>query len=143
VLVDTAGGQIAMALGLRGPTYAVVSACATVSHAIGEGAELVRRGDADAVLAGRTAACIHPLLFAGVVMLEELGHARSRGAAIYPEVPGYGARACAVVFGESISFTGIACNRRGYKKHPSSCASRSSALWRQAAEAVATGFPTQ
>jgi 3-oxoacyl-[acyl-carrier-protein] synthase II len=126
ILVDSASGQIAIALGIRGPNYAVVSACATGSHAIGEGAELVRRGDADAVLAGGTEACIHPLLYAGfcsmrglvaeeddparasrpfdatragfvmgegagVVMLEELDHAKARGATIYAEVLGYGA----------------------------------------------------
>ena len=52
VLVDSASGQIAIDLGLRGPNYAPVSACATGSHAVGEGAELIRRGDADVVLAG-------------------------------------------------------------------------------------------
>ena len=126
ILVDSACGQIAIALGIRGPNYAVVSACATGSHAIGEGAELVRRGDADAMLAGGTEACIHPLLFAGfcamrglvaeeedpsqasrpfdatragfvmgegagILMLEELERATSRGATIYAEVIGYGA----------------------------------------------------
>jgi 3-oxoacyl-[acyl-carrier-protein] synthase II len=126
VLPDSASGQVAIALGLRGPNYAVVSACATGSHAIGEGAELVRYGIADAVLAGGTEACIHPLFFAGfcsmrglvhededpsrasrpfdatragfvmgegagLVMLEELEHARARGATIYAEVLGYGA----------------------------------------------------
>src|SRR5919198_784015 len=45
VLVDSASGQLAISLGLKGPNYAVVSACATGSHAIGEGAELVNRGD--------------------------------------------------------------------------------------------------
>jgi 3-oxoacyl-[acyl-carrier-protein] synthase II len=72
ILVDSACGQIAIALGIRGPNYAVVSACATGSHAIGEGAELVRRGDADAVLAGGTEACIHPLLFAGFCAMRGL-----------------------------------------------------------------------
>jgi 3-oxoacyl-[acyl-carrier-protein] synthase II len=126
VLPDSASGQVAIALGLRGPNYAVVSACATGSHAIGEGAELVQHGLADAVLAGGTEACIHPLFFAGfcsmrglvvedeepakasrpfdatragfvmgegagIVMLEELEHARRRGATIYAEVLGYGA----------------------------------------------------
>ncbi|MCC6224753.1 MAG: beta-ketoacyl-ACP synthase II [Thermoleophilia bacterium] len=126
VLPDSASGQVAIALGLRGPNYAVVSACATGSHAIGEGAELVQHGLADAVLAGGTEGCIHPLFFAGfcamrglvaeeddparasrpfdatragfvmgegagVVMLEELEHARARGATIYAEVLGYGA----------------------------------------------------
>ena len=46
VLVDSASGQLAISLGIRGPNYAVVSACATGSHAVGEGAELIKRGDA-------------------------------------------------------------------------------------------------
>jgi len=65
VLVDAASGQLAISFGFRGPNYAPVSACATGSHAIGEAAELIRRGDADAVLAGGAEACIHPLIFAG------------------------------------------------------------------------------
>jgi beta-ketoacyl-acyl-carrier-protein synthase II len=65
VLVDAASGQLAISLGFRGPNYAPVSACATGSHAIGEAAELIRRGDADAVLAGGAEACIHPLIYAG------------------------------------------------------------------------------
>src|ERR671910_933862 len=44
VLVDSASGQLAISLGIRGPNYAIVSACATGSHAIGEGAELIKRG---------------------------------------------------------------------------------------------------
>jgi 3-oxoacyl-[acyl-carrier-protein] synthase II len=74
VLPDSASGQVAIALGLRGPNYAVVSACATGSHAIGEGAELVRHGHADAVLAGGTEACIHPLFFAGFCSMRGLVH---------------------------------------------------------------------
>ena len=46
VLVDTASGQIAISLGIKGLNYAVVSACATGSHAIGEAAEVIKRGDA-------------------------------------------------------------------------------------------------
>ena len=57
VLVDSASGQLAISLGIRGPNYAPVSACATGSHAVGEGAELIRRGDADAVISGGTEAC--------------------------------------------------------------------------------------
>jgi 3-oxoacyl-[acyl-carrier-protein] synthase II len=72
VLVDSASGQIAISLGLRGPNYAVVSACATGSHAVGEGAELIRRGDADAVLAGGTEACMHPLILAGFCAMRGL-----------------------------------------------------------------------
>jgi 3-oxoacyl-[acyl-carrier-protein] synthase II len=72
VLVDSASGQLAIELGLRGPNYAVVSACATGSHAIGEGAELIKRGDADAVLAGGTEGCIHPLILAGFCTMRGL-----------------------------------------------------------------------
>jgi 3-oxoacyl-[acyl-carrier-protein] synthase II len=72
VLVDSASGQLAISLGYRGPNYAVVSACATGSHALGEGAQLVRRGDADAVLAGGTEACMHPLILAGFCAMRGL-----------------------------------------------------------------------
>jgi 3-oxoacyl-[acyl-carrier-protein] synthase II len=72
VLVDSASGQIAISLGLRGPNYAPVSACATGSHAIGEGAELIRRDSADFVLAGGTESCIHPLILAGFCAMRGL-----------------------------------------------------------------------
>jgi 3-oxoacyl-[acyl-carrier-protein] synthase II len=72
VLVDSASGQLAIALGVRGPNYAVVSACATGSHAVGEGAELIKRGDADAVLAGGSEACMHPLILAGFCAMRGL-----------------------------------------------------------------------
>jgi beta-ketoacyl-acyl-carrier-protein synthase II len=72
VLVDSASGQLAISLGIRGPNYAVVSACATGSHAIGEAAELIKRGDADAVLAGGAEACMHPLILAGFTAMRGL-----------------------------------------------------------------------
>jgi 3-oxoacyl-[acyl-carrier-protein] synthase II len=72
VLVDSASGQLAISLGIRGPNYAVVSACATGSHAIGEAAELIKRGDADAVLAGGAEACMHPLILAGFCAMRGL-----------------------------------------------------------------------
>ncbi|MCI0635875.1 MAG: beta-ketoacyl-ACP synthase II [Actinobacteria bacterium] len=72
VLPDSASGQVAISLGIRGPNYAVVSACATGSHAIGEGAEMIRYGYADAVVAGGTEACIHPLFFAGFCSMRGL-----------------------------------------------------------------------
>src|SRR4029453_7845403 len=125
VLGDSASGQLAISLGLRGPNYAPVSACATGSHAVGEAAEIVRRGDADAVLAGGTESCMHPIILAGftamrglvaededptrasrpfdatragfvmgegacVLLVEELAHARARGARVYAEILGYG-----------------------------------------------------
>src|SRR5690348_15733442 len=72
VLPDAASGQLAISLGYRGPNYAPVSACATGSHAVGEAAELVRRGDADAVLAGGAEACLHPLILAGFCAMRGL-----------------------------------------------------------------------
>jgi beta-ketoacyl-acyl-carrier-protein synthase II len=72
VLVDSASGQIAIDLGLRGPNYAPVSACATGSHAVGEGGETIRRGDADVVLSGGTEACMHPVILAGFCAMRGL-----------------------------------------------------------------------
>jgi 3-oxoacyl-[acyl-carrier-protein] synthase II len=79
VLVDSASGQLAISLGIRGPNYAVVSACATGSHTVGEGAELIKRGDADAVLTGGAEACMHPLILAGFSAM--------RGLAVEDEHP--------------------------------------------------------
>jgi 3-oxoacyl-[acyl-carrier-protein] synthase II len=72
VLVDTASGQLAISLGFRGLNYAPVSACATGSTAVGEAAEVIKRGDADAVLAGGAEACLHPLILAGFCAMRGL-----------------------------------------------------------------------
>jgi 3-oxoacyl-[acyl-carrier-protein] synthase II len=72
VLVDAASGQLAISLGIKGPNYAPVSACATGSHAVGEGAELIKRGDADVVLAGGAESCMHPLILAGFTAMRGL-----------------------------------------------------------------------
>jgi 3-oxoacyl-[acyl-carrier-protein] synthase II len=79
VLVDAASGQLAISLGIKGLNYAVVSACATGSHAIGEAAEIIKRGDADAMLAGGAEACMHPLILAGFTAM--------RGLAVEDEDP--------------------------------------------------------
>src|SRR6478609_9220280 len=63
----------------RGPNYAVVSACATGSHAVGEAAEMIKRGAADAVLAGGTESCLVPLILAGFTAM--------RGLAVEDEDP--------------------------------------------------------
>src|SRR5919197_5346513 len=84
VLVDSASGQLAISLGIKGPNYAVVSACATGSHAIGEAAELIKRGDADAVLAGGAEAAMHPLILAGFAAM--------RGLAVEEEHPPHASR---------------------------------------------------
>ena len=51
-LVNSASGQVAIGIGAKGPNMAVVSACATEAHAMGEAMETIRRGDADVMLAG-------------------------------------------------------------------------------------------
>jgi 3-oxoacyl-[acyl-carrier-protein] synthase II len=84
VLVDSASGQLAISLGIKGPNYAVVSACATGSHAIGEAAELIKRGDVDAAIAGGTEACIVPLIVAGFTAM--------RGLALEDENPPHASR---------------------------------------------------
>jgi 3-oxoacyl-[acyl-carrier-protein] synthase II len=65
ILVDTAAGQIAIDFGIKGPNMAVVSACATGVNAIGEAAEMVKRGDVDVAICGGTEACLAPLAVAG------------------------------------------------------------------------------
>jgi 3-oxoacyl-[acyl-carrier-protein] synthase II len=72
ILVDSVSGQLAISLGIKGPNYAVVSACATGSHAVGEAAEMIKRGDTDAVLAGGTESCLHPLILAGFTAMRGL-----------------------------------------------------------------------
>jgi 3-oxoacyl-[acyl-carrier-protein] synthase II len=72
VLPDTASGQIALQLGIRGPNYAPVSACATGSTSVGEAAEVIRRGDADAVLAGGAEAALTPVILAGFCAMRGL-----------------------------------------------------------------------
>jgi 3-oxoacyl-[acyl-carrier-protein] synthase II len=71
-LVDTATSYIATRLGVVGLNFAVVSACATGSHAIGEAAELIKRGRADVIVAGGTEACITPLVLAGFCQMQAL-----------------------------------------------------------------------
>jgi len=65
ILVDMAAGEIAIRHGLKGPNMAVVSACATGAHSIGEGAEMIRRGAADVMICGGGEAGIEPLAVAG------------------------------------------------------------------------------
>jgi 3-oxoacyl-[acyl-carrier-protein] synthase II len=65
MLPDAAGGQVAISFGMRGPNLALVSACATGTNAIGEAAEVVRRGAADVMIAGGTEAAIVSVAMAG------------------------------------------------------------------------------
>jgi beta-ketoacyl-acyl-carrier-protein synthase II len=72
MLADLAAGQIAILLGAKGPSWAPVSACATGAHAIGEAAAIIRRGDADVVLAGGSEAPITPAVVAGYASMGAL-----------------------------------------------------------------------
>jgi len=121
-------GHLASLFGAQGPNLNCLTACAASSQAVGEASELIRRGEADVMLAGGTHTMIHPfgvsgfvLLTAlstsndppekasrpfdrlrdgfvlgegaGMLVLEELEHARARGAKIYGELTGYGSTA--------------------------------------------------
>src|SRR5439155_1652796 len=128
MIADMAAGIVAMHTRAGGPNYAIVSACASSAHGIGEASEIIKRGDAIAMLAGGSEATITPLTMGafcqikavserndepdracrpfdldrdGFVMgegsvmfvLEEMEHARTRGARVLAEIVGYGASA--------------------------------------------------
>jgi 3-oxoacyl-[acyl-carrier-protein] synthase II len=69
---DIAAGLISIHLGLRGPNYATVSACASSAHAIGEAFRVIQRGDADLMLAGGTEATITPMTLAGFASMKAM-----------------------------------------------------------------------
>ena len=72
MLPDTGAGQVAIHFGLRGPNLAVVTACATGTNAIGEAAEMIRRGAADAMVAGGSEAAIVPVALAGFNVMDAI-----------------------------------------------------------------------
>ena len=122
---NMATGNVAIDIGAKGESIAIVTACATGTHSIGESFRMIKHGYQDVVLAGGTEAGITPLGIAGfanikaltksedktrasipfdkersgfvmgegagVIVLEELEHAKKRGAKIYAEIVGYGA----------------------------------------------------
>ena len=124
MISNMAAGNVSIALGLKGKSLNVVTACATGTNSIGEAFRAIQCGDAEVMLAGGTEAAVTPIGIAGfsalkalsesrdparcsipfdkdrsgfvmgegagVVVLEELEHARARGAHIYAEVLGYG-----------------------------------------------------
>ena len=65
MIADNATGQVSILTGAKGPNSTVVTACATGAHAIGDSMEILRRGDADAMICGGTEAAITPISLAG------------------------------------------------------------------------------
>jgi 3-oxoacyl-[acyl-carrier-protein] synthase II len=72
MLADSAAGLAAIHFGLRGPNMSVVTACATGTNALGEAAEVIRRGQADAMLAGGAEASVVPIAIAGLTVMTAL-----------------------------------------------------------------------
>ncbi|MFB6278240.1 MAG: beta-ketoacyl-ACP synthase II [Salinibacter sp.] len=72
LIPDIAAGQIAMAHGFRGPNHAVVSACATGNHNIGDAYRMIQEGDMDAAVCGGTDACVTRLGIAGFASMRAL-----------------------------------------------------------------------
>ena len=83
MIPDAASGMVANQYGIRGPNLAVVSACATGGHAIGEAMETIVRGQADLMLGAGTEAVIVPIAFAG------FGQMRALGTPIDPDTGAY------------------------------------------------------
>ena len=83
-LPDTASGLVAIALGAGGPNMAITAACATGGAAIGEAAEIIRRGAADVILAGGFEAPLHPIYYAGFQAMRAPRRARRPDAGLAP-----------------------------------------------------------
>lgn len=73
-IANMAGAQVSIALGLQGPALSVLTACATGLHSLGEAADMVRRGAADAVLAGGAEAAMTPYAVAGLDASKAMSH---------------------------------------------------------------------
>ena len=125
-IINMISGNLSIKYGLKGPNFAIVTACTTGTHNIGDAARLIKYGDADVMIAGGAERCTtSPTAMggfasakalsrrndapqaasrpwdrdrdgfvlsdgAGIVVLEELEHAKARGAKIYAELVGYG-----------------------------------------------------
>jgi 3-oxoacyl-[acyl-carrier-protein] synthase II len=77
MIADSAAGLIAIQFGLKGPNMAIVTACATGTNAVGEAAEVIRRGQADALLAGGAEAAIVPIAMAGLSVMNAVSKRNS------------------------------------------------------------------
>ncbi|HSK53253.1 MAG TPA: beta-ketoacyl-ACP synthase II [Clostridia bacterium] len=69
---NVGAGQIAISFGMTGPNFTTVSACATGGHALGEASEIIRRGDADVMIAGGSEACVYEALVGGFAAMRAL-----------------------------------------------------------------------
>ncbi len=72
MIIDMAAGAISMRYGAQGPNFGVVTACATGCHSIGESYWIIKRGDADVMLAGGAEATVTPLGFTGFCAMKAL-----------------------------------------------------------------------
>jgi 3-oxoacyl-[acyl-carrier-protein] synthase II len=72
MISDSAAGMLAIRLGVRGPNMAIATACASGNNAIGEAMEMIRRGSADAMIAGASEAALVPVAMAGMNVMTAL-----------------------------------------------------------------------
>jgi 3-oxoacyl-[acyl-carrier-protein] synthase II len=72
LIIDMGSGRVAMRFGAKGPNLAMATACATSAHALGEAGEIIRRGDADVMIAGGAEAAVSPLALGGFCALRAL-----------------------------------------------------------------------
>jgi len=72
LIVNMAAGLVSMRFGAKGPNSAVVTACATGNHALGDATRLIQRGDADVMIAGGAEAIIVPLTIAGFCSMKAM-----------------------------------------------------------------------
>ncbi|MDO9311403.1 MAG: beta-ketoacyl-ACP synthase II [Nitrosomonas sp.] len=124
-IINMIAGNLSIMFGYKGPNIAIVTACTTATHSIGNSARMIEYGDADVMVCGGAESCVTPLAIggfaaaralsvhnsdpesasrpwdidrdgfvlgegAGVLVLEELEHAKRRGAKIYAELAGFG-----------------------------------------------------